>query len=167
MTINRPLPNPKLPWTSLAILIVTYATFGWILFGWTENRLIWLLAAVGSIAAAGVVTYPSRSVSIGFGGFFKTDTRAFILILGASVTSVLLLTWLQLFVDTVILFTAGLLVSLDLKTSGWSKVFSLFLLIGWQLLGLSLGLALHYFSLHTMNGLPEYFYEDYWFKLIQ
>ncbi len=166
MTTNSSLSNPKLPWTSLALLLVTYATFGWLLFGWTENRAIWLLAAIGSIFVAGIVTYPSRSISIGFGGFFKTDTRAFILIVGASVTSVLLLTWLQLFVDTIILFTAGLLVSLDLKTSGWNRVFSLFSLIGWQLLGLSMGLALRYFSLHAIDGLPEYFYDDYWLKLI-
>ena len=167
MTIDRqPLSHPKLPWSSLALLIVTYATFGWLLFGWTENRQIWLLAAIGSMMVAGIVTYPSRTVSFIFGGL-KTDTRAFILIVGASVTSVLLLTWLQFFVDTILLSTAGFLVSLDLKTRGWSKVFSVFSLIGWQLLGLSIGLALHYYSLHTISGLPEYFYEDYWFDLIR
>jgi hypothetical protein len=160
-------PNPKLPWTSLALLFVAYATFGWLLYGWTGDRSMWLLAAFASTILGGIVTYPSRSVAIGFGGFFKTDTRAFILIVGASILSVLLLTSLQFFVDTVFLSTAGLLVSLDLKTSGWSKPFSLFAIVGWQLLGMSTGLALHHFHIHPIANLPEYVYTDYWVHFLK
>jgi hypothetical protein len=159
-------PNPKLPWTSLGLLFVTYATFGWLLYGWTADRSIWLLAAFAATILGGIVTYPSRSVSLGFGGFFKTDTRAFILIVVTSIVSVLLLTSLQFFIDTVVLSTAGLLVSLDLKSNGWSKWFCLLSIVGWQLLGLSTGLALHYFSFHPIANLPEFIYTDYWLHLV-
>ncbi len=166
MLDRQPLPNPKLPWKSLALLLITYVVFGWSLYGLTRNRSIWLLVAFASTILGGIVTYPSRSVSLGFGGFFKTDVRALILIVGASISSVFLLTSLQFFVDTVVLTTAGLLVSLDLKTSGWSKSFNLFLIVGWQLLGLSVGLALRYISLHPLANIPEYFYYDYWLKVL-
>ncbi len=166
MIDRQPVPNPKLPWQSLGLLLITYVTFGWLLYGLTRNRSIWLLVAFATVMLGGFVTYPSRSVSFGFGGFFKTDTRALILMIGASITSVFLLTSLQLFVDTVVLTTAGLLVSLDLKTRGWSKPFNLLLIVGWQLLGMSAGLALRHFSLHPLANTPEYFYYDYWLKML-
>ncbi len=159
-------PTPKLPWTSLALLFVTYATFGWLLYDWTTDRLIWLIVAVGVTILGGIVTYPSRSISLGFAGFFKTDTRAFILIVLTSIISVVLLAWVKLFVDTVVLFTAGLLVSLDLKVGGWNKPLSLLLIIGWQLLSMSTGLCFHYFSSNPLPNLPEYCYSVYWLKLL-
>jgi hypothetical protein len=159
-------PKLRFPWASLTLLLLTYTTFGWLLYDWTRNRDVWLAVAAGVTILAGYITYPSKSVSFSFGGFFKTDTRAFILIIIASISSVILLTWLQLFVDTVIVCAAGLLVSLDLKIRGWRKSISLLLIIGWQLLGLTLGLYLHYLYLHPPISPPEYFYWDYWFKFI-
>jgi hypothetical protein len=167
MTIDRQDPVlKKLPLTSLLLLFVTYTTFGWLLYGWTENRQVWLLAAVGITILGIIVTYPSRTVSFGFGGFFKTDTRALILIILASILSVALLTWLQFFVDAIVLCTAGLLVSLDLKVRRWSKPLTLLVVVGWQLLGMSAGLALHYTYIHPVQDLPVYFYSDYWINFI-
>jgi hypothetical protein len=158
-------PTPKLPYLSLAILFVTYVTFGWLLYDWTNDRTIWLAVAFAVVILGGFVAYPSRSVSLSFGGFFKTDTRAFILIIIVSITSVILLTWLQFFVDTVVVCAAGLLVSLDLKTSGWNKPLILLIIIGWQLLGMSAGLSLHALFSHPPANLPTYFYLSYWVHL--
>jgi hypothetical protein len=101
---------------------------------------------------------------MGFGSLLKTDVKAFVLILVVSIASILLIAWIQIFVDLVILATAGLLVSLDLKTGGWSKPFSLVLIIGWQLLGMSIGIGLHHLYFHPLASLPEYFYSTYWLQ---
>ena len=156
--------TPKLPWTSLLLLFLTYTTFGWLLYEWTSDRVAWWVCAVGVVVLGGFVSYPSRSVSLSFGGFFKTDTRAFILIILASIGSVFLLTWLQFFVDTVVLCTAGLLVSLDLKIKGWSKSIGFLLIVSWQLLGMSAGLYAHHLYVHPPIELPAYFYSEYWFQ---
>jgi hypothetical protein len=155
----------RFPLTSLTLLFLTYATVGWLLHDWTSNRVVWLLVGFGTVVLGGIATYPSRSVSLGFGGFFKTDVRALILIVLGSVVTVALLTWLQFFVDAVILCTAGLLVSLDLKIRGWSNPSTLLIIIGWQLLGMSAGLGLHHLYLHPIMNLPPYFYTDYWLQL--
>ena len=160
-------PTPKLPWASLALLFLTYVTFGWLLYDLTRDRQVWLASALGVVLLGGFVSYPSRSISLSFGGFFKTDTRAFILIILASVGSVILLTQLQLFVDAVVLCAAGLLVSLDLKVKGWSKSMSFLLIISWQLLGMSTGLYLNHLHAHPPIDLPEYFYLNYWFRLME
>jgi hypothetical protein len=159
--------TPKLPWTSLALLFLTDATFGWLLHDWTSNREIWLIVAFAITILGAIVAYPSRSVALIFGRFFKTDTRALILIISASLMSVILLTWLQFFVDAIVLCTAGLLVSLDLKVRGWSKPISMLLIIGWQLLGLSAGLGFYYLHTHPLIDVPEYFYDTYWLRLIE
>ena len=156
----------KFPLISLGLLFLTYTTFGWLLHDWTDDRQVWLLVGLGTIVLAGIATYPSRSVSIGFGGFFKTDTRALILLVLGSMLSVVLLTWLQVFVDAVILSAAGFLVSLDLKIRGWDDRISLLVVSGWQLLGMSAGLGLHYLYIHPMTNLPVFFYTDYWFKIL-
>lgn len=155
-------PTPKLPWASLALLFLTYVTFGWLLYDLTRDRQVWLASALGVVLLGGFVSYPSRSISLSFGGFFKTDTRAFILIILASVGSVILLTQLQLFVDVVVLCAAGLLVSLDLKVKGWSKSMSFLLIISWQLLGMGTGLYLNHLHAHPPIDLPAYVYLDYW-----
>jgi len=160
-------PTPKLPWASLALLFLTYVTFGWLLYDLTSDRQVWLLSALGVVILGGFVSYPSRSISLSFGGFFKTDTRAFILIVLASVGSVFLLTQLQLFVDIVVLCTAGLLVSLDLKWKGWSKSISFLLIIGWQLLGMCTGLYLNNLYTYPPIDLPGYFYLEYWIHFIR
>jgi hypothetical protein len=163
---DRQTPTPKLPLVSLSLLLLTYTTFGWLIYDWTSDRRVWLIVAAGITVLGAILTYPSRSVSLGFGGFFKTDTRALILIILASIVSVALLTWLQFFVDTIVLCSAGLLASLDLKIRGWSKALSLLLIIGWQLLGMSAGLCLHYLYVHPVTNLPAYFYTDYWIQQI-
>jgi hypothetical protein len=157
-------PAPKLPWVSLVLLFLTYTTFGWLLYDWTDDLTVWLAVAFGVVILGGCVTFPSQTIGMGFGRFLKTDIRAFILIVIASILSVVLLTWFQYSIDIVVLCTAGLLVSLDLKTSGWSKAFSLILIIGWQLLGVSVGLTLHHFWSHPLANLPTYFYSAYWMK---
>jgi hypothetical protein len=163
---RQPPTHPKLPWTSLALLFLTDATFGWLLHAWTNNREIWLAVAFGSAILGGIVAYPSRSVSLIFGRFFKTDTRALILIIFASIMSIVLLTWVRFFFDTVFLCTAGLLVSLDLKVRGWTKPMSLLLIVGWQLLGISIGLGLYYFHTNPPIEVPTYFYASYWLQFL-
>jgi hypothetical protein len=156
--------TPKLPWASLILLFLTYATFGWLLYDWTDDRTVWLVVGFGIAILGGCVTFPNQAVGLGFGRFFKTDVRAFILIVIASIASVILLTWLQFSIDIVVLCTAGLLVSLDLKTNGWGKGVSLLVIIGWQLLGVSAGLSAHHFWNHPLPHLPPYFYSAYWIK---
>jgi hypothetical protein len=158
-------PQPKLPYLSLTLLLLTYVTFGWLLYAWTTDRLIWLAVAFAVIILGGFIAYPSRSVSLSFGGFFNTDIRAFLLIILASLASVILLTWVQFFVDTVVLCAAGLLVSMDLRTGGWNRRLSLLIIIGWQLLGMSAGLYLHELSSHPPANLPEFLYWSYWVQL--
>ncbi len=165
--IDRQTPStPKLPWLSLTLLFLTDATFGWLVHDWTSDRDIWLSVAFGLTLLGAIVTYPSLSVAMIFGRFFKTDTRALILIIFASIMSVALLTWLNFFVNTLVLCSAGLLASLDLKIRGWRKPISLLLIIGWQLFGMSAGLGFHYLYLHPLPNLPAYFYTDYWLQFL-
>jgi hypothetical protein len=140
--------SSKFPWLSALLLLLTYATFGWLLYGWTIDRQIWLLTAFGAVLLGAIVAYPGRSIELGLTSFFGANARAFILIIVTSIFSVVLLTWFQFFADSVLLSTAGLLFSLDLKVAGWQKRSRLLLIIGWQLLGLSLGLLAHYLVLY-------------------
>jgi hypothetical protein len=162
---DLPTPStPKLPWLSLALLLLADTTFGWLVYDWTRDREIWLSIAFGLTLMGAIVTYPSLSVAMIFGRFLKTDTRALILIIVTSIISVILVAWLHFFINVLVLCSAGLLVSLDLKIRGWRKQISLLLIIGWQLLGLSAGLGFNYLHLHPLTNMPAFFYLNYWLK---
>jgi hypothetical protein len=141
-------PSFKFPWLSALLLLLTYATFGWLLYGWTIERQMWILAALGTLVLGGIVAYPGKSIELGLTSFFGANARGFILIIVTSILSVVLLTWFQFLADIILLLSAGLLFSLDLKVSGWGQGSRLLLIIGWQLLGMSLGLLIHYLVLN-------------------
>ena len=163
---NNLSPNYKLLWTSLPLLLIAHTAFGWLLYDWTSNRSIWLLVAFGSMVLGGIVTYPSRTIAEGFHHLFRTDTRAFILICGTCIISVFLITSVPFFFGIVILITAGLLVSLDLRISGWRNWFILCTIVSCQLFGLTIGLDLHYLSAHPIINVPAYLYFNYWLHLL-
>jgi hypothetical protein len=152
--------SPKLPKISGGLVLLTYATFGWLLYGWTTNRGMWLAAAFGAIVLGALAAYPGRSIELGLTSFFGANAKAFILMIFASVFSVVLLTWLQFFADAILLFTAGLLFSLDLKFAGWKKRSRLLIIIGWQLLGMSIGLGIHHLVLNP-ELMPVYLSENF------
>ncbi len=134
----------KLPWASLALLLLTYITFGWILYAGTLSWRIWLLTAFFAVLIALALTFPLKSIQIFFAGALKTDTRALIFILAISFLAVALLTWFQTFVRVLVLLSSGLLARLDLHNADFKVIPTFVILAITSLVGLGLGLLIHH-----------------------
>jgi len=134
----------KLPWASLALLLLTYITFGWILYTWTLSWRVWLLTAFLVVVIALALTFPLKSIQIFFAGALKSDTRALIFILALSFAAVALLTWFQTFVRVLVLLSSGLLARLDLHNADFKVIPTFAIMASTSLLGLGLGLSIHH-----------------------
>ena len=134
----------KLPWASLALLLLTYITFGWILYAWSLSWRVWLLTAFFVVLIALALTFPLRSIQIFFAGALRTDTRALIFILALSFFAVVLLTWFQTFVRVLVLLSSGLLARLDLHNADFKVIPTFAIMTIVALVGLGLGLLIHH-----------------------
>ena len=134
----------KLPWASLALLLLTYITFGWILYAWTLSWRVWLLTAFFVVLISLALTFPLRSIQFFFAGALRTDTRALIFILAISFFAVVLLTWFQTFVRVLVLLSSGLLARLDLHNADFKVIPTFAIMTIVALVGLGLGLLIHH-----------------------
>jgi hypothetical protein len=147
------------PWMALFLTIVTYATVGWMISS-KGHRMPnlplslpeqWLLYGFVVTILGTIATYPTKSIQLGFTNLFSPNFRALVLLFAVSIVAVILFTWTAIFIDVVVLLSAGLLLSLDMKLARWNKIQRLISIVLCQLFGFYLGIAAHQVSIH-----PEY-----------
>ena len=150
----------------LAIVMVTYSTFGWYVgssaiawshwlanqgeaWGWVlKDEVIFLLL---HLLAAGVVLLitaslaaPVAIITIVFGSSFKSDNKAIIAVLLWSFVAVVMLRWIGDFSRILLLLSAAILAKLELEKLGYSQWLVRLLLIIICLGGFTLGLLGYY-----------------------
>ena len=129
----------KFPWSSLAILFVTYSTFGWNLSSSEVSLIDWILAVVTTFFLAAALTAPLAHAKTLVFRWFRTDVGAFISILTAAFFSVVVVAWLHLFATGLVLISAGALARLDIQTSGFKKWPAFWIMTIISLTGLGFG----------------------------
>ncbi|ERT06008.1 putative membrane protein [Lyngbya aestuarii BL J] len=135
----------KATWFSLFLLILTYITFGWTLFE-AEINLYELGAIITSIVILCLLfTTPINQLQKPIVKWFKTDVGTFISILLGSFLIVVIATYLNTFAKILLILSATTLVRMELQTLGIKNWSAFFILLITSLLGLGLGLGIHYF----------------------
>lgn len=126
---------------SLALLLLTYAVFGW-LFASCDWR-VWLLEASLVLLIALALTAPLISLQTCLTNLLQSDVRAFSSVILGAFGIVVMLCWIELFVRVLVLASAGALVRLDLQAAGYSDIKAFWILAMVSLAGLSVGLSVH------------------------
>lgn len=135
----------KATWLSLFLLILTYITFGWTLFEAKMTLYAWG-GIIGSIIVLCLLfTTPINQLQKPIVKWFKTDFGTFISILLGSFLIVVIATYLNTFAKIMLILSATTLVRMELQTLGIKNWSAFFMLLITSLLGLGLGLGLHYF----------------------
>lgn len=143
----------KLPLSSLTLLLVTHGVLGWQLsafmgLGWPTSNLfaahsptilVWVVVVVSDILLAVALSSPWSQRQNEFLTLFRTDTRAFIVAVILSFLSVVIITWLHIFVHILVVVAAGTLVKLETQTAKWSYSQIFWLLTIASIIGLLLG----------------------------
>lgn len=127
----------KLPWVSLALLLVTYSTLGWILATFHEPGFIWVIIVVLILLLAAFLSSPGAKFRDNF--LFKSPTRTFFFIVAAAFFSVIILWRLHIFVRALVTILAAILVRLEAQESRLSNRQTFWILAIISLAGLGLG----------------------------
>jgi hypothetical protein len=129
----------KLPFPSLALLMMAWGSFGWYIQEPDSPRAGWLLGVVlvGGICAAFInpITTFNRLIN----RYFASDTIAFlsVFMLAAAVTMICF--WLQIFLYILTIMAAEALARIDLRTGDASEPKIFVTLITTSMLGLLIG----------------------------
>ncbi len=137
----------RLPWVSLTLLLVTYSTLGWLLSAWLisdvlvpwANWAIWAIVVVADLLLAAALASPWSRGRDSFAHLIKSDTRAFLVAVTFALLSVVIITWLHIFIHILVVISAGTLVKIDTQTARWSNEQSFLFLAIASLLGFGLG----------------------------
>lgn len=131
----------KLPWVSLVLLLAAYSSLGWLLSAFHDPWFVWVITVIGVLLLAASLSSPWSRISNGLARLFKSDTRAFCVTVVAAFFSVAIITWLHVFVQALLVISAGILVRLDAQTAGLNNGQTFWLVAIISLTGLSLGAA--------------------------
>jgi hypothetical protein len=149
------------PYFALALMLLTYAIFGWQWFerGQVWHRhwewlpwelphfliVFWGLITLINLLVIGTMTAPLAFVRDWILKLFQSDTKSFILALGFSVLSVVLVVYLSITLEWMILLTAITLARLELQDHQFNEWIAFWLLAIVAVSGLGIGSISHYF----------------------
>jgi hypothetical protein len=137
------LARKKIPWLALGLALIAYGVFGWAVAEssnvWSEaiveqgkawgliiddeyaSAIIDLLGVSLIVAIALGLTAPIALVTICFGSWQKSETKAWISILGWSFAVVFILRWINYFARFLVLLCAALLARLEFQSAGYNS----------------------------------------------
>ena len=141
----------KLPWVSIALLLVTYSTLGWLLTAFHDPLFVWGIIVVGVLLLAATLSSPWSKIRDEFTWLFKSDTRALFVAVATAFLTVAIISWLHIFAHALVVISANTLVRLDAQTAGLSERHIFWILAIISLAGLALGGVAQYFYMQTLN----------------
>lgn len=133
----------KFPWVSLALLLVTYSTLGWLLSAFKDPWFVWAIVVIGVFLIAASLSSPWSNIRNGLARLFKSDTRAFLFTVVAAFLTVLITTWFHIFAHALVVISACTLFRLDAQTAKLreGQIFWISTIV--SLAGLGLGAFVH------------------------
>ncbi len=143
----------KIPLVSLTLLLVTHGVLGWQLSAFmgpvwavplsfaahSPTILVWVVVVISDLLLAAALTTPGSERRDEFISLFKTDNRAFLFAVILAFLSVVIITWLYIFVHILVVIAASMLVKIDTQTARWKNRHIFLLLAITSILGLGLG----------------------------
>ncbi|KAF3889872.1 MULTISPECIES: hypothetical protein [Nostocales] len=129
----------RLPWVSLSLLLLTYATYGWLISKANPPLLVWLLAITAAILLVGGLTSPFSKVADYTFFLFKSNLRSFTTTVLAALLFFAMLAWFRVFLDTLVIIAASILARIDFQTSAFNQGQTFWILSTLSLIGLGLG----------------------------
>jgi hypothetical protein len=137
------IATKKFPWISLTLLLATYGIIGWQFSAVESHWVLWVFAAIATVLLAVAVSSPWSKVRDGFASCFASDTKAFSIAVVIAFFSVVIITWLHIFIHILVVFSASMLVRLDVQAARWSNRQSFWLIAIASLVSLALGAIVH------------------------
>jgi hypothetical protein len=138
----------RLPWLSLILLLLIYTTFGWVLSRSKAQPILWLVVAIAIVLFIANLTIPLSKMADYSVSLFRSNIKSFgVAVLGAFLFF-LILARFRLFLDTLVIIAATMLVKIDFQAAGFSQGLAFWITTAFSFAGLALGVLAEKLMLH-------------------
>jgi hypothetical protein len=138
-TLNR------IPWFSLALAVLSYSTLGWVISETKAPWFIWLIVAVAILLLVASLTASWSKLAEYYSMLFQSNIRSFGITVLAAFLFFLMIAWFRVFLDTLLVLSATILVKIDFQVAGFKESIAFWLTSIISLGGLATGAVLHRF----------------------
>jgi hypothetical protein len=139
------MPRSKSPlWLSGALLILTYAIFGWLSVTWSLPYR-WIMLITITLFSNVLATHFDQAVDTLIQGMFGATASSLFCVMGLATFLVIILTKLPIFTLVLLILATALFWSIDLNELNVSRSYNFLLLVICQMLGLGLGFGSNIF----------------------
>jgi hypothetical protein len=134
------MPNLKtVPWLSLALVLLSYSTLGWVISETHAPLFVWLLTVLSILLLIVTLTIPGLKMTYYLNTLLKSNTRSFGVAILAAFLFFVMIAWFRVFLDTLLIISATILVRIDFQTAGLREGLAFLTTSIFSLAGLALG----------------------------
>ncbi|MEA5553391.1 hypothetical protein VB713_20850 [Anabaena cylindrica UHCC 0172] len=137
----------KIPWFSLALVLLSYSTLGWVISETKAPWFVWLIVIVAILLLLISLTTPWSKLAECYSIFFRSNVRTFGITVLAAFLFFMMLAWFRVFLDTLLMLSATILVKIDFQASGFKEGLSFWFTSIFSLVGLAAGALLYQIKL--------------------
>jgi hypothetical protein len=133
----------RVPWVSLALVLLSYSTLGWVISEARAPLFVWLMTVVAILLLIVMLTIPWLKMTYYLDVLFKSNTRSFGVAVLAAFSFFIMIAWFRVFLDTLLIISATILVRIDFQTAGLKEGLAFWTASIFSLTGLGLGALLY------------------------
>ncbi len=133
----------RVPWVSLALVLISYSTLGWVISETRVSLFVWLVTVVAILLLVVTLTIPWLQMTYYLNVLFKSNTRSFGVAVLAAFLFFVMIAWFRVFLDTLLIISATILVRIDFQMAGLREGLAFWTTSTFSLTGLALGALIH------------------------
>ncbi|MEH2324867.1 MAG: hypothetical protein V7K32_15135 [Nostoc sp.] len=137
------MPMQRVPWVSLALVLLSYSTLGWLISETRASVSMWLATVVAILLLIVTLSIPWTKITYYFSILLKSNTRSFAVAVIAAFLFFIMIAWFRVFLDTLLIVSATILVKIDFQTAGLRAGLAFLTASIFSLSGLALGALIY------------------------
>jgi hypothetical protein len=134
----------RIPWFSLALVLLSYSTLGWVISETKSPWFVWLIVVVAILLLLVCLTTSWSKIADYYNVFFKSNIRTFGITVLAAFLFFMMIAWFRVFLNTLLILSASILVKIDFQSSGFKEGLAFWFISVFSLLGLAAGALFHH-----------------------
>ncbi|MDZ7964191.1 MAG: hypothetical protein RM368_04345 [Nostoc sp. DedSLP03] len=135
----------RVPWVSLALVLLSYSTLGWVISETRAPIFVWVATVIAILLLIITLTAPWPKMTYYYNIFLQSNTRAFAVAVLAAFLFFIMIAWFRIFLDTLLIISATILVRIDFQRAGLRKGLAFLTASIFSLGGLALGALIYKF----------------------
>ncbi len=132
----------RLPWISLVLALLTYCSLGWVISKTYISNFALLTTAIAVLLLVAVLTTPWVKLTNYSIFLFKSNSRTFAITVFGAFALFLIVAQFRLFLDTLVIIAATILVRIDFQSAGLKQIHSFSIMSIISLSGLAIGILI-------------------------